>query len=185
MLPTDPLTSAGILIVDDEDSNVRLLEAILRREGYTNVASTTDPRHALPLFSDLEPDLVLLDLMMSRMDGFQVMSELRREMGEGTYLPVLVLTADVTRDARNRALEMGANDFLTKPLDHYEVALRIRNLLETRSLYLRLQEQHAILERTVEERTKNLRSSLELLERTAEERRKLLEKFVPADTLPR
>ena len=129
MLPADPLTEARILVIDDEDSNVRLLEAILRREGYANVVSTTDPRDALPLFSEFEPDLVLLDLMMPRMDGFQVMSELRREIPQDSYLPILVLTADVTRDARNRALEMGANDFLTKPLDNHEVTLSIRNLL--------------------------------------------------------
>ncbi len=184
MQANDPITSAGILIVDDEESNVRLLEAILRRSGYMNVTSNTDPRLALRLYSDFRPDVVLLDLMMPHMDGFQVMSELKKDVPDDAFLPILVLTADTTRDSRNRALADGANDFLTKPFDKEEVLLRVRNLLQTRSLYLRLEQHQATLEETVQERTKELRRSLELLERIAEERRKLLEKFAPADAFP-
>ncbi|MDP8955507.1 MAG: response regulator [Actinomycetota bacterium] len=182
MLPSDPLTAARILIVDDEHTNVRLLEGILRRDGYTNVTSTTDPRLVARLYADFEPDLILLDLMMPRMDGFQVMSELRKGLAEGSYLPILVLTADMTSDARNMALSMGANDFLTKPLDQHEVTLRIRNLLETRSLYLRLRQQQSILEEKVAERTKELRHSLDVLERTAEEQSKMLARLNAAQT---
>ncbi len=128
--------------------------------------------------------VVLLDLMMPHMDGFEVMSDLHREISAGTYLPILVLTADASRDSRNRALSMGANEFLTKPFDQEEVTLRIRNLLLTRLLYLGLVEQQQLLDQSLEERTRDLRQSLDLLERTAEDRRKLLEKFISAATVP-
>ncbi len=176
MRASDPLTAAHILIVDDQDSNVLLLEGILRRAGYTQITSTMDPRLTLGIYDDLQPDLLLLDLLMPVMDGYQVMEELSTRIPEG-YLPILVLTADPSRDAWKRALSIGAKDFLMKPFDQEEVLLRIRNLLETRSLHLKLQDQNALLEEKVQERTKELRRSLELLERTAEEQGKLLAKL--------
>ena len=172
-----PWTAARFLIVDDEETNLRVLEATLRRAGYTDVTSTADPRQVVSLYSDLRPDIVLLDLMMPHMDGYELMEELRKEESEDAYLPIVVLTADTTRQSRERALALGANDFLTKPFDQQEVLLRIRNLLETRSLYLRLQEQQSILELKVQERTKDLQQSLALLERSAEEQGKLLAKL--------
>jgi DNA-binding response OmpR family regulator len=172
-----PWTGARFLIVDDEETNLRVLEAMLRRAGYTDVTSTGDPRQVISLYSDLGPDIVLLDLMMPHMDGYQLMEELSKEQSEDTYLPIVVLTADTTRRSRERALSLGANDFLTKPFDQQEVLLRIRNLLETRALYLRLQEQQSILEVKVQERTKDLQQSLALLERSAEEQGKLLAKL--------
>jgi len=178
MLGHDPLTAARILIVDDQESNVRLLESILRRAGHGDFKSTTDPLEALSVFDDYQPDLVLLDLMMPRLDGYQVMEQLGDRIPEGTYLPILVLTADSTRDAWQRALSIGANDFLTKPFDHQEMMLRIRNLLETRSLHLKVHEQNALLEARVEERTKELRDSLELLERTVDEQQRMVERLV-------
>jgi DNA-binding response OmpR family regulator len=178
VLANDSVTAAKILMVDDEDSNLRLLETMLRRAGYSNITSATDPRLALPLYSDFQPDLVLLDLMMPRMDGFQVMEELKRQVPDGTYLPIVVLTADTSRQSRKRALSMGASDFLTKPFDQQEVILRVRNLLETRSLSLRLLKHQAALEERVEERTEELRNSLGLLERTAEEYRRLLDRML-------
>jgi putative two-component system response regulator len=174
---SDAPTGARILIVDDQESNVRLLEGILRRAGYTQITSTMDPRLALGLYEDLQPDLLLLDLMMPEMDGYQVMEVLAHRIPEGTYVPILVLTADPSREAWKRALSIGAKDFLMKPFDQEEVLLRIRNLLETRSLHLELQAHNALLEEKVQERTNELRRSLELLERTVEEQGKLLAKL--------
>ena len=172
-----PWTSARFLIVDDEETNLRVLEAMLQRAGYSEVTSTADSRQVVSLYSALRPDIVLLDLMMPHMDGYELMEELRKEESEDAYLPIVVLTSDTTRQSRERALSLGANDFLTKPFDQQEVLLRIRNLLETRLLYLRLQEQQSILEQKVQERTRDLQQSLALLERSAEEQGKLLAKL--------
>ncbi len=134
------LRDAVILIVDDEEANTDLLESFLADEGYRALASTTDARRAVSLFEELRPDLVLLDLHMPHLDGFAVMRELGERIPPGGYVPILVLTADITPEARERALAGGARDFLTKPLEITEVVLRIRNLLETRLLYLAQQE---------------------------------------------
>ena len=134
-----PVNKELILIVDDEQANVLVLDRLLRRSGYQNLVSTTDSRRALDLFLTEQPDLVLLDLAMPHLDGFQVMQQLQARMQPGGYLPILVLTADVTPEAMKRALAMGARDFITKPFDPTEVLLRIRNLLETRALYLELE----------------------------------------------
>ena len=157
-----------VLVVDDQQANVDLLEAILTGAGYTDVASTTDPREVVHLYGEFEPDLILLDLMMPHMDGFAVMSQLAGRIPAGEYLPILVLTADVSPEARDRALSAGANDFLTKPLDHLEVLLRIRNLLETRALHRRLRSQNRALDERVRTRTRELElARIEILERLA------------------
>ena len=174
MQADDELTEARILVVDDQEANVRLLERILQRAGYANVATTTDPRQVLAMYGELDPDLIVLDLHMPHMDGFEVMEELGRRVPDGSYLPILVLTADATPQARQRALSMGARDFLTKPFDHDEALLRIRNLLETRSLHLRLKDQNEALEQKVSERTEELERNLDVLRRTSEQRRMLL-----------
>jgi two-component system NtrC family sensor kinase len=150
------LKAARILIIDDESANVRLLERLLQREGYTHLRSTTDARQALPLYTEVHPDLVLLDLAMPYLDGFQVLAQLTPLVEPQAYLPILVLTADVTLEAKRRMLESGAKDFLTKPFDHIEVLLRIRNLLETRFLHLALAHHNERLEQTVRERTQQL-----------------------------
>ncbi|HEX7118129.1 MAG TPA: HD domain-containing phosphohydrolase [Longimicrobiales bacterium] len=172
-LETD-LTDARILVVDDEPANVRLLRRILDRAGYRFVDATTDPREAADLFDRLQPDLVLLDLNMGPLDGFAVMDQLRSRLTDEVYLPILVLTADVTPEARQRALSGGAKDFLTKPFDASEAVLRIRNLLETRFLHQRLRSQNAVLEAGVRERTQELEEArieiLECLGRAAEYR---------------
>lgn len=147
---------ARILIVDDEEMNVLLLEQILLRHGYTNIHSTTEPRKLFTLFAEAEPDLILLDIMMPEMSGFDVMDRLAQIIPEGAFLPILVLTADSTPQARMRALSGEATDFLTKPLDAYEVVLRIRNLLTTRYLYLKMKEQNRTLDQKVHERTAEL-----------------------------
>jgi EAL domain-containing protein (putative c-di-GMP-specific phosphodiesterase class I)/CheY-like chemotaxis protein len=134
-----------VLIVDDEEYDVVLLQAMLQDvEGVVTVA-TTDPRHAPELFSVHHPDLVMLDLRLGDLDGVDVMETLREQIVEGDYVPMVVLSADVDAAVRARALEAGAHDFLTKPLDISEVVLRTRNLLKTRSLHLRLEGQRASL----------------------------------------
>ncbi len=136
--------NARILIVDDQEANVRLLEGILKRAaGYHALRSTTDSREVIPLFAEFHPDLILLDLHMPHLDGFAVMEELKKAVTPGVFLPILVLTADVTPEAKQRALAGGAKDFLAKPFDPVEVLLRIKNLLETRFLHLELQVQLA------------------------------------------
>jgi putative two-component system response regulator len=138
LLPTPRLTDARILIVDDERVNVVLLERILEQDGYRNVKSVTDPTEAVPLFDQFEPDLVLLDLHMPKLDGFAVMELLEDRISSETFLPILILTADIRPEIKRRALAAGAKDFVTKPFDRTEVLLRIQNLLETRFLHLRV-----------------------------------------------
>jgi PleD family two-component response regulator len=171
---SDDLSKANILIVDDQETNVFLLERVLRRAGYDNVASTTDPTRVRELHEAFQPDIILLDLNMPHMDGFEVMDELSRYIAEGEYLPILVLTAEDSPEAKQRALSMGARDFLTKPFDHDEALLRIRNLLETRLLHLKLIDENGRLEERVLERTIELERSVETLRRTSEQRRMLL-----------
>lgn len=164
----DPLKDAHIFIVDDEPANVLLLERLLRREGYQRLTGVTDPRTVLPLFQAEAPDLLLLDLHMPAADGFAVMAQVRPHVPAEDYLPILVLTADITTEAKRRALAGGAKDFLTKPFDATEVVLRIRNLLETRYLHRQLQDQNRVLDEKVQERTRELEEArIEILERLA------------------
>lgn len=135
------IKEARVLVVDDEGGNLRLLEKLLQKAGYAHVRTTTDAREVVAIFDDFAPDLILLDLHMPEMDGFAVMEQLRPKIPEGTYLPILVLTADITPEAKRRALLVGAKDFLTKPFDSFEAMLRVWNLLEARFLYLELQRQ--------------------------------------------
>lgn len=150
----------NILIVDDEAANVALLEAILHRAGYVSVRGTTDSRQVSRLMSEAGPDLVLLDLSMPFIDGYTILEQLRASQPEGSFLPVVILTADVTTQARRRALAAGANDFLTKPFDNDEVLLRCKNLLAARTLHQALQNQNAVLEEKVRQRTSDLEATL-------------------------
>jgi putative two-component system response regulator len=162
------LHSCRILVVDDQVSNVRLLERVLRRDGFTEIVGITDPVEAIAVFSSYAPDIVLLDLQMPVMDGFQVMRRLMEGLPPAHYLPIVVITADLTEEAKQRALSEGARDFLTKPFDFTEAVLRIRNQLQTRLLYLRLQEQNRTLEERVRERTAEIeQAQQEILERLA------------------
>lgn len=147
------LPSAKILVVDDEPSNVRLLERMLDLFGGIEYRCTTDPREAIALFAEFQPDLVLTDLHMPHLDGYQLMSQFRQLIPEDSFLPIVVLTADITAETRRKALASGASDFITKPLDTTEVQLRLRNLLENRFLNLRLEEQ-------VRQRTSELEDAL-------------------------
>ncbi len=150
-------TDARILVVDDEPANVKLLQRLLHLEGYTNIGTTTDARQVRALYEEFQPDLILLDLTMPHLDGVAVMGQLPIPAGE--YVPVLVLTADVTAEAKQRALAAGAKDFLTKPFDRTEVLLRIKNLLDTRFLYRELERHNRSLEQIVAERTQRLLQS--------------------------
>ncbi len=154
---------AKILIVDDEQANVRLLERILELIGATRIESTTDSRQAMALFLDFRPDLVLLDLHMPNVTGFDIMEQIKALTPSENPVPVLVLTADVTTKTKHRALAAGAKDFLTKPIDQSEVLLRIRNLLENRFLHIQLQNQNILLEEQVRERTSQLEDTLSKL----------------------
>ncbi len=170
---------ARIVIVDDEITNVLLLERILNRSGYRNLRTTTDPRDVIPMM-DWQPDLILLDLQMPHLDGFEVMEKLSPWIStyKGSYLPILVLTADATPESKERSLSMGARDFLTKPFDRTEVLLRINNLLETRSLHLQLRDENTILEEKVQERTAELWRSVERLEEAGHELKRSREETV-------
>jgi DNA-binding NarL/FixJ family response regulator len=153
---SDLIPEARILVIDDQSANVALLEDLLEQAGYTAVTGITDSRESAPTFHEFQPDLVLLDLVMPHLDGFGVMAQLRPQIPDGAFLPILVLTAEISAEAKRRALSEGATDFLSKPLDTTEVLLRIRNLLHTRSLHLRVEGQNAVLEEKVHERTREL-----------------------------
>lgn len=146
MIPDEIISRGRILVVDDEHANVRLLERLLLSAGFGEVRSLTDPCRVMSVCQEYQPDLIMLDLHMPKMDGYAVLQAIRAKAAPGTYLPILVLTADTTREAKERALSMGANDFLTKPFERTEVFLRTRNLLQTRFLHLALKDENRVLE---------------------------------------
>ncbi|MBK9356064.1 MAG: response regulator [Bacteroidales bacterium] len=150
------LVNANILIVDDQKVNIDILEGFLDIQGYTNLCSVTDPREVMNQYNSFHPDLILLDLSMPFLNGFEVMEQLRSVVPDDDYLPVLVLTADAQIEVRQAALSSGASDFLTKPFDLIEVGLRIKNLLKTRYLHQQIENRNWILEVKVSERTAEL-----------------------------
>ena len=156
MLSASDILNASVLIVDDQESNVLLLEEMLREAGYARVASTMDPQEVCALHRKNRYDLILLDLQMPGMDGFQVMEALKTNDADG-YLPVLVITAQPGH--KLRALQAGAKDFISKPFDLTEVKTRIHNMLEVRLLYKKLEDYSKVLEQAVQERTAELRES--------------------------
>jgi PAS domain S-box-containing protein len=156
MISASDILRASILVVDDQETNVQLLEQLLREAGYTNVTSTMKPQEVSALHRKHHYDLILLDLLMPDMDGFQVMEILKADNAEG-YLPILVITAQPGH--KLRALQAGAKDFISKPFDLVEVKTRIHNMLEVRLLYKKLNDYNKILEQTVLERTAELRES--------------------------
>lgn len=148
------------------------MERILRRAKYERIYATTDPVRVQGLMKEVEPDMVLLDMHMPVLDGLQVLEQIREHTGDDHYLPVLVLTADTTPEIKQKALQAGANDFLTKPFDRAEVLLRIHNLLNTRQLHTQLKSYNETLEMRVRERTEELEQAkneiLQLLGRASE-----------------
>jgi putative two-component system response regulator len=162
----EPWKQATILLVDDQDSNIRLLERVLSNAGYASFVSTTDPLRAVDLYLQYRPDLVVLDLHMPQLDGLGVLERLSTHVPVGSYVPVLMLTGDLSPSAKQRALSAGAKDFLGKPFDPLEAVLRIKNLLEARYLYLTLARQNDVLEEKVALRRAELEDAqLEILER--------------------
>ena len=157
---------ARILIVDDNVSNIALLNNMLGRIGYSGLRHTTDSREVLRLVDEFNPDLIILDLMMPHLDGFQVMQQLAAAVPGESYLPILVLTADIAPATKRKALAAGATDFLHKPFDASEIFMRIRNLLQARFLHLAAQNQNELLEQKVSERTQELSTALEELKQT-------------------
>ncbi len=156
MLEVSEILNASILIVDDQEANVMLLEQMLLNVGYTNITTTQVPTEVLELHRANAYDLILLDLQMPVMDGFEVIEALK-DIETGSYLPVLVITAQPGH--KLRALKAGAKDFVSKPFDLVEVQTRIHNMLEVRLLYRRLNDYSRQLEVTVAERTAELRES--------------------------
>ena len=166
MVSAADILNARILVVDDKEANVRLIEGMLRVAGYTSVDSTTDPDKVCELHLQNRYGLILLDLQMPGMDGFQVMEGLKAIEADG-YLPVLVITAQPAH--KLRALEAGAKDFVSKPFDLAELRARVRNILEVRLLHLRNRSYSQRLEQTVRE----LEASREVIRlKDLEERKK-------------
>ncbi|MGA3239834.1 MAG: HD domain-containing phosphohydrolase [Bryobacteraceae bacterium] len=147
---------AKLLIVDDDESCIRLLTAVLQNAGYSRLNSLTDAREAARHYTEFEPDLILVDFLMPYLDGLQLIEALQSRIPRSSYVPILVLTAEVDPSIRQRALSMGANDFITKPFDHTELVLRIKNLLETRLLYVQIHGRNQLLEEQVRQGTSAL-----------------------------
>ncbi len=140
IVPDDPsLKSARILAVDDEPANLSLVDRAFRREGFEQVLTFLNPQDALAEYAEMKPDLILLDLMMPGVDGYELLESFRRLTSAAEYLPILVLTADSTMNARLRALSLGANDVLLKPYDVAELLIRSWVLIETRRRFQALQ----------------------------------------------
>jgi putative two-component system response regulator len=168
---TPGFSDARILVVDDQPANLKFAASVLRQAGYTNFETIGDPREVVPSVQSGGADLILCDLHMPRLDGYGVMKALEDVIPENSYVPIVILTADTTIEARQRALALGAKDFLTKPLDPTEMVLRIANLLETRSLHLRLRAHSDRLEDVVVQRTAALSAALERVESMQEDLR--------------
>jgi putative two-component system response regulator len=168
-LPLDEaiVKQGQIVVIDDEPSNLALLERILHGGGFRNVTAFSDPIEALRACSVREPDLVILDLNISNTDGLRVLAGLR-EAQHAEYLPIVIYTADVNMETRTKALSLGASDFLTKPGEATEITLRVRNLLQTKVLHRQLKLQNKQLDEQVRSRTFELEAArLEALERLA------------------
>ncbi|MHB1106467.1 MAG: response regulator [Lutibacter sp.] len=158
------LKNAKILIIDDQQHNIDVLTGLLEITGYKNYTTCSDSRKVTDLYNTFKPHLILLDLMMPHFDGFQIMEQLKSLVSAGTFLPILVLTADIKTETKQQALSNGASDFLTKPFDLIEVELRTRNLLKSLYLHQQLENQNLILEEKVKERTAELeKTNIELV----------------------
>lgn len=164
MIEEKLIKEAKILIVDDQPANVTLIEKMLDIDGYINVISTTDPTQVEGIYLEQNSDLVLLDLNMPEMDGYQVLSKIREV--DPDYPPIIVLTAQSDRESRIKALDLGARDFLAKPFDRVELMTRIRNMLEVRIMTTAMKNQNKILDGMVKERTRELNDTrLEVIHR--------------------
>ncbi len=161
------LAVARVLVIDDEAGNVRALTQLLETAGVGTVLGCSEPAEALQTIRITRPDLLLLDLRMPEVSGFDILTQLSQVVPPGEFLPVLVLTGDGSRETRTRALAAGANDFLAKPFDRQEVELRVRNLLLMRGWHQSLRSEAAALEATVQAQTRDLRLALQRAEHAA------------------
>ena len=162
------LHPSRILVVDDRETNVLLLQAVLARAGYTAVETLTDPAAVVARCTEEPPGLLLLDWHMPGRSGPEILEEIAFLTEEPTWMPVLVLTVDSSPDTKRRALSLGARDFLTKPIDVPEVLLRVRNLLQTGYLRIELQRTNDLLSERVSQRTLELEDAkLEIFDRLA------------------
>ena len=160
--------NAKILVVDDEESNLVLLERLLARHGFSNVTAVADSREAVGRFEAISPDLVITDLRMPYMDGFELIEAINARLPADSFVPIIVVTADLSRDLERRVLSLGARDFLNKPFNATQVTLRVRNLLQTRLLHVALKRHNEMLEERVRERTIELEAArTDILERLA------------------
>lgn len=150
-----------VVVIDDEPSNRLLLQRFLEDSGFTDITLIGDANTVIETLLERSPDLIVLDLHMPGRDGFSLLEEIRTKFPEWRQVPILVFTADVTREARQRALELGANDFLTKPGEAFEIVLRVRNFLRTRKLYQELEQYSLDLENKVRHRTEELAKATE------------------------
>ncbi len=157
--------SANILLIDDEPLNIILLEKIFKRAGYQNIYASTDSREAVGLYVKHQIDVLLLDIRMPHLNGFEVLAELKNTVEED-YLPVLVLTAELTSETKIQSLAGGARDFITKPFDKLEVLQRTKNIIEVQLLHKKILQQNKNLELEVQKRTQELEDSrLEVIQR--------------------
>lgn len=159
----ESIKDLNILIVDDNVDNLVFLEQLFRRKGYRNITTIVDSRNVLPYMKNSEPDIVLLDIMMPYMDGYEILRRIRADTESTVFLPVVVLTAVTDRQARQQTLKDGATDFLTKPLDAIEVTQRVSNLLQTRYMYKQHLEYSNLLEAAVLHRTRELAANNQAL----------------------
>ena len=150
---------ARLLIIDDNPDNVLLMTHVLRSANYSFIEGVTDSRLALDAVRRFDPDLVLLDLRMPGLDGFEVLAQIHQTLAADVFLPVLIITSEPGKEPRKRALSLGATDFLERPFEIFDVLLRVRNLLQTRFLHLELLARNNHLEKLVDERTGHLLES--------------------------
>jgi DNA-binding response OmpR family regulator len=162
-MPQNTIQASKILIVDDQSSNIMLLQEILENSGYVNIHTLLDSRKALETIEEISPDIILLDLMMPHVTGYDILKTLQENGKLTGTMPVVVLTADITSEARRKALHLGASDFITKPIDIVEVTIRIRNHLRLRRLLKQQTDYSANLEQEVLKRTREIQMNLELL----------------------
>ncbi|MFW9594311.1 MAG: HD domain-containing phosphohydrolase [Macromonas sp.] len=159
------LQQSRIFVVDDEPANLRLMEKMLSKEGYLSTVLIADPREVVPLYRQQAPDLILLDINMPHLDGYKVL-ELLKDLNDPTPAPVIVLTAQNSREHLLQALAGGARDFVTKPFDRAELVMRVRNLLEVHQAHRLVHNQKKVLEEMVQYRTQELNQSrLEVVRR--------------------
>jgi len=135
MMAERDLSAMRLLVIDDEPANLALVCAVLERDGYSEIETLLDPAQAVERYLAFQPDLVLLDLMVPDLDGYALLDRLERLAGRDDLVPIMVLTADTSLEAKRRALALGARDIVTKPFDVFEFALRVANLLELRMLF--------------------------------------------------